>query len=69
MPNFTVVTKPGNTPNNGVSKQYFSDNFNIHAITYEVGDNTDRRKIVDIAINASNTLMTTLLLNEDHNQE
>jgi len=69
MPNFTVVTKPGNTPNNGVSKQYFSDNFNVHAITYEMGDNTDRQQIINIATNASNTLMTTLLSNENHNQE
>jgi hypothetical protein len=67
MPGFSVVTKPGNTPNNGVSKQYFADNYNIHAITYEVGDETDRMKIKDIALNASNTLMQTLLSNNDHN--
>jgi len=69
MPDFTVVTKPGNTPNNGVSKQYFADNFNVHAITYEMGDNTSRQKIIDIANNASTTLMTTLLSTDDHNQE
>jgi len=69
MPNFTVVIKPGNTPNNGVSKQYFSDNFKVHAITYEVGDNTGRQKIIDIANNAATTLMTTLLSNDDHSQE
>jgi len=67
MPDFLVVTKPGNTPNNGVSKQYFADNFNIHAITYEMGDDTDRMKIKDIALNASNTLMQTLLSNDNHN--
>jgi len=69
MPDFTVVTKPGNTPNNGVSKQYFADNFNVHAITYEMGDNTARQKIIDIANNASTTLMTTLLSTDVHNQE
>ncbi|MFT5756409.1 MAG: hypothetical protein ACI9LM_001126 [Alteromonadaceae bacterium] len=67
MPEFSVVTKPGNTPNNGVSKQYFADNFNVHAITYEMGDDTDRMKIKDIALNASNTLMQTLLSNDNHN--
>jgi len=66
MPNFKVVTQPGNTPNNGVSKQYFSDNFNIHAITYEVGDDTNRHAIEKIAFNASKALMATMLSNIDH---
>ena len=69
MPDFTVVTKPGNTPNNGVSKQYFSDNYKIHAITYEMGDNTDRHKINNIAFNAASTLMKTLLSNQNHNRK
>jgi len=69
MPNFKVVTEPGNTPNNGVSKQYFADNFNVHAITYEMGDNTDRSKIKRIAITASKSLMKVLLSDTDHNKE
>jgi uncharacterized ferritin-like protein (DUF455 family) len=67
MPNFDVVTKPGNTPNNGVSKQYFADNFNVHAITYEMGDNTGRDDIKRIAINAADTLMSAMLSEQDHN--
>ncbi|WP_245807470.1 M14 family metallopeptidase [Cognaticolwellia beringensis] len=69
MPDFTVIQKPGNNPDLGVSKQYFSDKFNIHAITYEMGDNTDRTKINKIAFSASNTLMKTLLSDVDHNKK
>ena len=61
MPNFNVVIKPGNKPNNGVSKQYFADNYGVHAVTYEMGDNTDRQKIKDIADNAATTLMKRML--------
>jgi hypothetical protein len=58
---FVVTQKPGNNPDKGVFKQYIADTFNVHAITYEMGDNTDRAVIDDIAKQASNTLMTTLV--------
>ncbi len=69
MPNFNVEIKPGNNPDLGVSKQYFADKFGVHAITYEMGDNTDRHDIIRIAHKAANTLMTTMLSNTDHNKE
>jgi len=69
MPNFEVVQQPGNTANNGVSKQYFADNYNVHAITYEVGDETNRDNIEIIAVNASTLLMKTMLSNTNHNKE
>ena len=69
MPNFDVIIKPGNNPNLGVSKQYFSDTFGVHAITYEMGDNTDRNEIKRIAFNSANLLMTNMLSKEDHNKE
>lgn len=69
MPNFDVVQKPGNRPNNGVSKQYFADNYQIHAITYEMGDETNRENIKVIANNAAVTLMQTLMSGADHNKE
>lgn len=69
MPNFDVVLQPGNTPNNGVSKQYFADKFNVHAITYEMGDETNRDNIKIIANNASILLMKTMLSNTNHNKE
>jgi len=69
MPNFNVVIKPGNNPDLGVSKQYFSDTFGVHAITYEMGDNTDRSEIKSIAFNSANLLMTNMLSDVDHNKE
>ena len=69
MPNFNVVIRPGNNPDLGVSKQYFSDKFGVHAITYEVGDNTDRTKIKRIAYNSARLLMTNMLSDVDHDKE
>ena len=69
MPSFDVIIERGNTPNNGVSKQYFADNYNVNAITYEMGDNTSRAKIREIANYASMTLMKTLLSHDNHNKE
>jgi len=69
MPNFDVLLQPGNTPNNGVSKQYFADNYNVHAITYEMGDETNRENIKIIATNASTLLMKTMLSSTNHNKK
>jgi murein tripeptide amidase MpaA len=69
MPHFDVIIKPGNNPNLGVSKQYFSDKYGIHAITYEMGDNTNRNEIKRIAINSANLLMENMLSDVDHNKE
>ena len=69
MPNFDVVLRPGNNPNLGVSKQYFSDQFGVHAITYEMGDNTDRTKIKRIAYKSANILMINMLSDVDHEKE
>ena len=69
LPSFEVIQKPGNRPNNGVSKQYFADNYKVHAITYEVGDETNRDSIKVIANNAAVTLMQTLMSGADHNKE
>ncbi|MCJ8320859.1 MAG: M14 family metallopeptidase [Colwellia sp.] len=69
MSNFDVELKPGNNPDLGVSKQYFSDEFGVHAITYEMGDNTDRTEIKRIAFKSANLLMMTMLSDEDHDKE
>ncbi|NQZ88147.1 MAG: succinylglutamate desuccinylase/aspartoacylase family protein [Colwellia sp.] len=69
MPNFTVIQQPGSKPDQGVAKQYFADNYNVHAITYEVGDETNRENIIIIAKNASTLLMKTMLSNTNHNKE
>ena len=60
-PNFKVIQKPGNNPSLGVFKQYIADKFDVHAITYEMGDNTDRQFIDKLAEDAATTLMQTLL--------
>jgi len=69
MPHFTVIQQPGSKPNQGVAKQYFADNYNVHAITYEVGDETNRENIKITAKNASTLLMKTMLSNTNHNKE
>lgn len=63
--NFSVIQQPGNNPGRGVFKQYFADKFDVHAITYEMGDNTDRAFIRKLAIDAANSLMKTML--QDNN--
>lgn len=62
-PNFSVIQRPGNNPKSAVSKQYFADVHNIHAITYEMGDKTDREFITKLAQDAALTLMETMLAN------
>ena len=69
-PDFKVIQKPGNNPDLGVFKQYFADNFNVHAITYEMGDNTDRAFIKELAADAANELMRTMMKdNEELNND
>lgn len=61
IPTFKVRQQPGNNPNKGVFKQYIADTFKVHAITYEMGDSTDRAVINKVAIKANDTLMKQLL--------
>jgi hypothetical protein len=58
---FTVRPKPGSSPNRGIFKQYLADEYNIHSITYEVGDNTNRELIKHVAQAAAKTLMQKML--------
>jgi hypothetical protein len=69
MPNFKVVMRRGNEPNSGVSKQYFADVFGVHAITYEMGDNTERTKIKQIAFEAASLLMRNMLADVELNKK
>lgn len=68
-PDFKVIQQPGNNPNKGVFKQYIADKFKVHAITYEMGDHTNRQFIRELAIDAANTLMKTMLINSQKNQK
>ena len=60
-PHFQVIDKPGHNPNRGVFKQWLSDTYGVHAVTYEMGDNTDRKIIKQVAISAADTFAETLL--------
>lgn len=62
-PGFNVIQRPGNNPGKGVFKQYIADKYKVHAITYEMGDHTDRQFIDDLAKQAANTLMTSMMKN------
>lgn len=58
---FVVRQQPGNNPDKGVFKQYIADTYKVHAITYEMGDSTDRTVIKKIANKASELLMKKLI--------
>ena len=61
LEDFKFRIKPGSKANSGVFKQFITDSYGIHAITYEMGDNTDRRKINSVAKIAAQTFMRQML--------
>ena len=58
---FVVRNRPGSSPGRGVFKQFIADTYKVNAVTYEMGDNTERAIIKDVAEHAARTLMTSLL--------
>ncbi len=56
-----VVDKPGHNPNRGVFKQWIADTYAVHAVTYEMGDNSNRKQIYLGAKVAAKSLMKTML--------
>ena len=58
---FKVLDKPGTSPGKGVFKQYFADVYNVHGVTYEVGDNEPNEKTRYVAKHAAKTLISTLV--------
>jgi hypothetical protein len=58
---FTLRERPGSAKGRGVFKQYLADEFNIHSITYEMGDNTPLHMINHVATEAAITLQTKML--------
>lgn len=58
---FTVRERPGSSPGRGVFKQFVADEYGVHAVTYEVGDNTDRTLIKHYAKESATTLVNRLL--------
>ena len=55
-----IENKPSHNPNSGVFKQYIADQFGVHGVTYEVGDQTDREHIKRSAEAALTTLIKQL---------
>jgi len=58
---FSVRPSPGSSPGRGIFKQFLADEYNIHSVTYEMGDNTNRELIKHVAQTAAQTLMTQML--------
>jgi len=46
---FVLRNRPGTSPGRGVFKQYIADTYHVHAITYEMGDNTPKVLIDHVA--------------------
>lgn len=58
---FVVRNRPGTSPGRGVFKQYIADTYNVHAITYEMGDNTPK-VLIDHVAKASATQLVKHML-------
>ncbi len=64
FPGYKVVWTPGHNPVEATSKNYVYDTFGIPAITFELGDETDRDFIDAYAATAAQEMMKTLLASE-----
>ena len=62
--NYKFTIKPTKNANNGVAKNYFNSLYGIPAITFEVGDNTDRETITNSSKNLADSMMLVLLENK-----
>ncbi|MBT1451656.1 DUF2817 domain-containing protein [Glaciecola sp. XM2] len=58
---FTLRERPGSSPGRGVLKQYLADEFKIHSITYEMGDNTPLEMVNHVATQAAKVLQNKML--------
>lgn len=61
LPKFEVDERPGVSSNPGVFKQYVADTYNVHSVTYEVGDHADRNEISLVAKTSAMLLMKQML--------
>ncbi|WP_339719637.1 M14 family metallopeptidase [uncultured Paraglaciecola sp.] len=58
---FVIRPKPGSSPGRGVFKQFIADTYKVHAVTFELGDNTQRELIDHVAKISSITLIEHML--------
>lgn len=56
-PDYIVNEQPGHSPHLDTTKTHFNRTFGIDAITFELGDETDRQVIKDYAIAAADALV------------
>jgi len=61
LDDFKFRVKPGSKSDSGVFKQFIADTYGVHAITYEMGDNTSRGKINSVAKIAAQAFMQQML--------
>ena len=61
LPDYEVIIKPGHNPDLSVSKTYINETFGIPAITFEVGDHTNRMFIQALSTVAAEEMMALLL--------
>ncbi len=61
VPQFTVNRQPSHNQGRPTFKQHISTTYNIPAITYEMGDQTDRNLISQVGIAAATEMMRILL--------
>jgi hypothetical protein len=64
LSSFVVRTRPGSSPGRGVFKQFIADHYKVHAVTYEMGDNTPPALVKHLAQVSAQTLMSELLKRE-----
>ncbi|MBX2822957.1 MAG: hypothetical protein KTR29_24875 [Rhodothermaceae bacterium] len=60
IPTYNLIDEPGGL-GSPISKNWFYETFNAPAFTYEVGDETDRDLIEEVAVTAANAMMELAL--------
>ena len=58
---FVVRPKPGSSPGRGVFKQFIADEYAVHAVTFELGDNTQRELIEHVGQISARSLISQML--------
>ena len=65
-PGYPIVVKPGHNPDRPTSKAYMHATYGVPAITFELGDETDRMFIRSYARMAAEQMMLELLETVDN---
>lgn len=61
VPEFEVRRSPGHTSGSGVAKNWFYETYGIPAVTFEIGDETDRDLIAKVARAAAEAMIERLV--------